>query len=147
MFATLRQLLSGAMFAAFSTLQQFTSLLWSLTNHPPLLKLAMLLLSRCSRCCACGLELLLHPELGQNLSDAERIALIQKHQRPQPRLDVLPILGSYGVSPRVAGMDSSDGLADALVQLCQASGVGAIDCHRIPPIPVGSLSWFPQSKP
>lgn len=89
-----------------------------------------------------GLELLLHPELGQNLSDAERIALIQKHQRPQPRLDVLPMLWEVtGVSPRVAGMDSSDGLADALVQLCQASGVGAkIDCHRIP-IPAARRGW------
>jgi len=107
-----------------------------------------------------GLELLLHPDLGQNLSDAERIALIQAHQRPQPRLDVLPILGeildsqskiqatcwrSRSVSEeetqtldpkskiRVAGMDSSDGLADALVQLCQASGVGAkIERSHIP---------------
>ena len=89
-----------------------------------------------------GLELLLHPELGQNLSDAERIALIQKHQRPQPRLDVLPMLWEVtGVSPRVGGMDSSDGLADALVQLCQASGVGAkIDSHRIP-IPVATRGW------
>ena len=89
-----------------------------------------------------GLELLLHPELGQNLSDAERIALIQKHQRPQPRLDVLPMLWEVtGVSPRLAGMDSSDGLADALVQLCQASGVGAkIDSHRIP-IPVATRGW------
>jgi len=81
-----------------------------------------------------GLELLLHPELGQNLSEAERISLIQAHQRPIPRLDVLPILWKVtGESPRVAGMDSSDGLADAVLQLCQASGVGAkIESCRIP---------------
>jgi len=87
-----------------------------------------------------GLELLLHPDLGQNLSDAERIALIQAHQRPQPRLDVLPILGEILESQskiRVAGMDSSDGLADALVQLCQASGVGAkIERSHIPMPPM-----------
>ncbi len=81
-----------------------------------------------------GLELLLHPELGQNLSDTERTSLIRAHQRPRPRLDVLPVLWEIaGESPRVAGMDSSDGLADAVVQLCKASGVGAkIDRRRIP---------------
>lgn len=80
-----------------------------------------------------GLELLLHPELGQNLSYSERLSLIQTHQRPQPRLDVLPILWEITTYPRIAGMDSSDGLADALVQLCQMSGVGAnIERSQIP---------------
>lgn len=80
-----------------------------------------------------GLELLLHPELGQNLSYSERLSLIQTHQRPQPRLDVLPILWEVATYPRIAGMDSSDGLADALVQLCQMSGVGAnIERSQIP---------------
>jgi thiamine-monophosphate kinase len=91
-----------------------------------------------------GLELLLHPDLGQNLSDAERIALIQAHQRPQPRLDVLPILGEILESQskiRVAGMDSSDGLADALVQLCQASGVGAKIERSDIPMPPTLNKW------
>jgi len=40
----------------------------------------------------------------------------------------LPLLWEVtGVSPRVAGMDSSDGLADAVLQLCQASNVAAIE--------------------
>ena len=92
-----------------------------------------------------GLELLLDPELGQNLSNTDRIALIQKHQRPQPRLDVLPVLWKLGVG-RVAGMDSSDGLADAVVQLCRASGVGArIDCHRIP-VPTAFQSWISPER-
>ncbi len=92
-----------------------------------------------------GLELLLHPELGQNLSDAERKALIQAHRRPQPRLDVLPVLWKVtGISPRVAGMDSSDGLADALVQLCQASRVGAkIELSHIP-TPAALSNWSPE---
>ena len=75
-----------------------------------------------------GLELLLNPEFGQNLSDVERSHLIQAHQRPKPRLDILPILWEILDSPskiQVAGMDSSDGLADAILQLCRASGVGA----------------------
>lgn len=49
---------------------------------------------------------------------------ITAHRRPRPRLDVLPVLQNLGVS-RVAGMDSSDGLADAVAQICRASGVGA----------------------
>ena len=108
-----------------------------------------------------GLELLLNPEFGENLSVGERSLLIEAHQRPKPRLDVLPILwtildsqskiqnpGRYlrseeASDPRapksniqVAGMDSSDGLADAVLQICRASGVGA----RI------ERSWIPQSS-
>lgn len=82
-----------------------------------------------------GLKLLLHPELGQSLDDRDKAALIAAHQRPQPRLDVLPILWKIvetlqATSPQskisIAGMDSSDGLADAVVHICRASGVGAI---------------------
>jgi thiamine-monophosphate kinase len=58
-----------------------------------------------------GLELLLHPELGQTLSDGEKAALITAHQRPKPRLDVLPILWGilesqsswYGQQRRLGG--------------------------------------------
>jgi len=42
-----------------------------------------------------GLELLLYPELGQNLSDAEQNSPDSEASDPQPRLDVLPLLGSY----------------------------------------------------
>ncbi|MFB2982625.1 thiamine-phosphate kinase [Microseira sp. BLCC-F43] len=82
-----------------------------------------------------GLELLLNPELGNNLSDRDRNILIQAHQRPKPRLDVLPILwdilDNYPLPIThyqlpIAGMDSSDGLADGIVQICRASGVGAV---------------------
>ena len=129
-----------------------------------------------------GLELLLNPEFGQNLAEVDRASLILAHQRPKPRLDVLPvvweILGSEGameppLSPplakggkqdfnspplskagpgevnspplskggpggvqspiAIAGMDSSDGLADAIIQICRASGVGAkVDRPKIP---------------
>ncbi|HIK34039.1 MAG TPA: thiamine-phosphate kinase [Oscillatoriales cyanobacterium M59_W2019_021] len=81
-----------------------------------------------------GWELLLHPELGRSLSDRDRQTLIAAHQRPQPRLDVLPILWEI-VAPEIpiAGMDSSDGLADAVLQICRASGVGAkLDSARLP---------------
>src|SRR6476661_3996252 len=128
-----------------------------------------------------GLELLLNPEFGQNLTEVDRASLILAHQRPKPRLDVLPvvweILGSEGameppLSPplskvgkqdfnspplskggpggvnsplskggpggvqspaALAGMDSSDGLADAIIQICRASSVGAkVDRPKIP---------------
>ncbi|MEH2052576.1 thiamine-phosphate kinase [Nostoc sp.] len=96
-----------------------------------------------------GLELLLHPELGQNLKDAERTALIRAHQRPQPRLDVLPILWKI-LTPNsrlpIAGMDSSDGLADAIIQICRASGVGAVLEHRQIPVPKTFNHWLPPEQ-
>ena len=101
-----------------------------------------------------GLELLLHPELGQDLNDAERTALIRAHQRPQPRLDVLPILhkiltpNSQLLTPNsqlpIAGMDSSDGLADAIIQICRASGVGAVLERRQISIPAAFDHWLTQ---
>jgi thiamine-monophosphate kinase len=69
-----------------------------------------------------GLELLLNPNFGHHLSISERQSLIVAHQRPRPRLDVLPWLDW---SQPIAGMDSSDGLVDAVTQICRASGVGA----------------------
>ena len=83
-----------------------------------------------------GLELLLNPEFGQNLEKGDRTSLILAHQRPKPRLDVLPILWEilcYEGEFCIAGMDSSDGLADAIIQVCRASGVGAkVDRPKIP---------------
>jgi len=99
-----------------------------------------------------GLELLLHPELGQNqnLNDAERTALIRAHQRPQPRLDVLPILwkiltdaiNRVSTPLSFAGMDSSDGLADAIIQICRASGVGAVIERRQISLPAAFDHWL-----
>lgn len=79
-----------------------------------------------------GLELLLDPTWGTDLSEAERRTLTQAHQRPLPRLDVAPQL--WTLDPvRVAGMDSSDGLADAILQICRASGVGArVERNQVP---------------
>ncbi|MEH2047173.1 thiamine-phosphate kinase [Nostoc sp.] len=94
-----------------------------------------------------GLELLLHPQLGQNqnLNNEEKTALIRAHQRPQPRLDVLPILWKI-LTPNfqlsIAGMDSSDGLADAIIQICRASDVGAVLEHRQIPVPKTFNHWL-----
>ncbi|WP_099240883.1 thiamine-phosphate kinase [Synechococcus sp. BDU 130192] len=79
-----------------------------------------------------GLELLLHGDShAQTLSIGDRQALIRAHQTPQPRLDVLAYLNPSDSPP--AGMDSSDGLADAVLQICQRSGVGAVvEAEKIP---------------
>ena len=55
---------------------------------------------------------------------------IKAHQRPVPRFDAIAqlrhLIGQDGHDPypTVAGMDSSDGLANALLQISQSSGVG-----------------------
>jgi len=119
-----------------------------------------------------GLELLLHPALGEALSKSDRALLIHAHQRPKPRLDVVELLWAEcreqaegtiqtgaqhsislaspslaSSSPHcsllspIAGMDSSDGLADAIVQICRASGVGArIERSQIP-LPSALQQW------
>ncbi|GAB1537899.1 thiamine-phosphate kinase [Scytonema sp. NUACC21] len=97
---------------------------------------------------AAGLQLLLHPELGKQLSDSDRAELIAAHQRPFPRLDVLPILWEILDPPSlpISGMDSSDGLADAVVQICRSSGVGAvIDRDRIP-LPAAFDWWLTKEQ-
>jgi len=97
-----------------------------------------------------GLELLLHPEQGDHLSPTEKQSLIKAHQRPNPRLDVLPILDQVILNSvdikddlfNVAGMDSSDGLADAVLQICQGSRLGAILDYSKIPIPANFNSWL-----
>jgi thiamine-monophosphate kinase len=80
-----------------------------------------------------GLELLLHPEAGLSLSETEKQTLIKAHQRPQPRLDTLPALHRLSEKFTLSGMDSSDGLADAILQICRASNVGAfVEWQKIP---------------
>jgi thiamine-monophosphate kinase len=87
-----------------------------------------------------GLELLLNPPKGEQLPEGDRRRWILAHQRPQPRLDVSNYIMAQGWS-RVAGMDSSDGLADAILQLCRASGVGAHIQARQIPLPQGLVDW------
>ncbi len=106
-----------------------------------------------------GLQLLLNPELGvvggaslkENRADLQqdRDRLITAHQRPQPRLDVLTILDRLRSSPSevftVSGMDSSDGLADAIVQICECSNVGARLTRSNMPISPSLAKIFPDT--
>lgn len=77
-------------------------------------------------------------------SAAARSAWIQAHQYPIPRLDAIAQLDQLldQLRPRLAdrplaAMDSSDGLADAVVQLAQASGLRAKLWGDRLPIPAG----------
>lgn len=96
-----------------------------------------------------GLELLLNPEIGNNLKTEVKAALITAHQRPNPRLDVIPILKeiltSLCLSP-ISGMDSSDGLADAVLQICRASQVGAVIESSKIPLPSAFEEWLTPEK-
>jgi thiamine-monophosphate kinase len=97
-----------------------------------------------------GLELLLNPQIGKTLNAEEKAALITAHQRPQARLDAISQLqtivkSSNPNSPSpvlIAGMDSSDGLADALIQICRASGVGAVIEYNQIPYPSAFNHWL-----
>lgn len=93
-----------------------------------------------------GLELLLHPEQGQGLSAEERAAMICFHQRPKPRFDVVLRLQEIldGEIGKLAGMDSSDGLADAVLQLCRASRVGAVLERNLIPFPPCLTAWVSE---
>ncbi len=96
-----------------------------------------------------GLELLLNPEMGNCLTNPDKEALIASHQRPQPRLDVLPHLWEI-LDPEslfsTAGMDSSDGLADAVQQICNQSGVGAVIERQNIPLPPVFHNWLSEEK-
>ncbi|MFM7425860.1 MAG: thiamine-phosphate kinase [Elainella sp.] len=94
-----------------------------------------------------GLELLLQPEQGQGLGTPERQALIQAHQRPNPRLDVIQAIRKLADPPnRIAGMDSSDGLADAVLQICRASRVGARLERNLIPFPPCLTAWISEAQ-
>lgn len=67
-----------------------------------------------------------------NIPSTTRKKLIAAHATPYPRLDVIEYINSQFPHHRIAGMDTSDGLADAIIQICRSSGVGArIDRRRI----------------
>lgn len=77
-----------------------------------------------------GLEMLLKTDTAP-----ERASLIRAHQYPIPRFDV------PAISTRVSGMDSSDGLADAVLQICRMSGVGAKLDRALIPIDPALEQW------
>ncbi|PSN13984.1 thiamine-phosphate kinase [filamentous cyanobacterium CCT1] len=96
-----------------------------------------------------GLELLLHPEQGAEVSAVDRDRWIAAHQRPRPRFDAIAALWDgleTANSAAIAAMDSSDGLANAVLHLCQASGVGAILQETDLPIDPAVAAWVGRSQ-
>jgi thiamine-monophosphate kinase len=60
-----------------------------------------------------------------------RSSLVEKHRRPEPRIAAGQALAGSGAV--TAMMDISDGLAQDLGHICQASGVGArVEAERLP---------------
>jgi thiamine-monophosphate kinase len=71
-------------------------------------------------------------------------ALIRRHQRPEPRTRIGMLLGRNRAAS--ACMDLSDGLADGVRQIAQASGTGAtIDAAALPVDPVAA-AWFESTE-
>ncbi|MGG6238237.1 thiamine-phosphate kinase [Nodosilinea sp. AN01ver1] len=97
-----------------------------------------------------GLELLLHPERGTEVAAADRDRWIAAHQRPRPRFDAIAalwqVLGNEANTDAIAAMDSSDGLANAVLHLCQASGVGAVLQAESLPIDPAVAAWVGRSQ-
>lgn len=100
-----------------------------------------------------GLELLLNEKLQEKLLAPMQIgdrslagqelvkAICNYHQRPIPRFDAIHLLHKILQEENqlsgfpLSGMDSSDGLADAIAQICRASNVGAKIYWDALPIP------------
>ncbi len=96
---------------------------------------------------AAGLEMLRHPpSLGEGESsfgEAGPVAVsacIARHRRPEPRVRLGLAMGRARVAR--AAMDLSDGLADALRQVAEASGCGVrIDASSLPIDPEARAWW------
>jgi thiamine-monophosphate kinase len=71
-------------------------------------------------------------------------ACLKRHQRPEPRTRIGMLLGRNRAAS--ACMDLSDGLADAVRQIAEASGTGAtVDAAALPLDPAAA-AWFESAK-
>lgn len=82
-----------------------------------------------------------HGTSGTDLpDDAAMSECVARHRLPEPRARVGSLLGRTRAAS--ACMDLSDGLADAVRQIAEASGTGArLDATQLPVHP-GAASWF-----
>jgi thiamine-monophosphate kinase len=67
-------------------------------------------------------------------------ACVARHRRPDPRVRVGALLGRNRAAS--ACMDLSDGLADAVRQVADASGTGAEVDAALLPVPAAAREWF-----
>ncbi|ESA36623.1 thiamine-phosphate kinase [Leptolyngbya sp. Heron Island J] len=73
-------------------------------------------------------------------------AWIQAHQQPVPRFDAIAALQTHCQDlSSIAAMDTSDGLADAIIQICDQSQVGATLLRSQLPIPPGLVEAVGQT--
>jgi thiamine-monophosphate kinase len=67
-------------------------------------------------------------------------ACVLRHRRPEPRVRLGALLGRNRAA--TACMDTSDGVADAVRQIAEASGVGATIDASLLPIPAAAHEYF-----
>jgi thiamine-monophosphate kinase len=70
-------------------------------------------------------------------------ACVARHKRPEPRVRIGMLLGRNRAA--TACMDLSDGLADAIRQVAEASGTGALIDAAALPIHAAARAWFARS--
>ncbi|PSN18724.1 thiamine-phosphate kinase [filamentous cyanobacterium CCP5] len=89
-----------------------------------------------------GLEVLLHPDLAEGVSAAAKDRWITAHRRPHPRFDAVQVLQDLlPTGEAIAAMDTSDGLANAVMQIAQMSNVGAAVEQAQLPIDPDLVTW------
>lgn len=76
----------------------------------------------------------------QEAPSASLAECVARHRRPEPRHRIGALLGRNRAAN--ACMDLSDGLADAVRQVSEASGTGARINAAALPIPAGAREWF-----
>ena len=77
---------------------------------------------------------------GETPAETNLADCVSRYRHPAPRARIGALLGRTRTAS--ACMDTSDGLADAITQLCRASGTGAtIDAAALPVHP-GARRWF-----
>ena len=74
--------------------------------------------------------------------DPQTAAIVQRHLRPEPRTRIGMLVGRNRAAS--ACIDLSDGLADAVQQLAEASGAGAVIDAGALPIDAAARRWFEE---
>jgi thiamine-monophosphate kinase len=94
---------------------------------------------------AAGLDWLRQPGGASGQGPGPMEACVRRHRRPEPRTRFGTLLGRNQAAS--ACMDLSDGLADAVRQVAEASGTGAvIDAASLPIDPAARAWWASRGK-
>ena len=93
---------------------------------------------------AAGLGWLQQQQAGHALAHQEPGQGVRCYRRPVPRVRIGVLLGRNRVAR--AGIDLSDGLADGLRQLGQASGLGVLVHGVAVPIAPETVAWFTHQR-